>query len=138
MFQGFLSKKRGFTITEMMIIVIILGILAAVALPQYKYAVERLKVSEAISILTNVLGAQKRYKFENGDYALSLQDLDVTVPPSKNFVGLTFFPNNGAAVALIKRNGTGEYSYSMSIHEDGTFSCAGGADDICAKIKTWQ
>lgn len=132
-----LFKRRGFTITEMMVIVIILGILAAIALPQYKYAVERLKVSEAISILTNVLGAQKRYKFENGEYTPSVADLDVTVPPSKNFNALQLLPNNGASIASIKRNSSGEYAYLLAIHEDGSLICTGGADDICTKIKTW-
>ena len=65
-----LRKKNqgGFTLVELMIVVIIVGILAAVAIPMYQGATERAKASEAVAALGTIRGALRVYYAEHGTY----------------------------------------------------------------------
>ncbi len=63
------TNQRGFTLVELMIVVIIVGILAAVAIPMYQGATERAKASEAVAALGTIRGAMRVYYAEHGTYA---------------------------------------------------------------------
>ncbi len=60
--------ERGFTLIELMIVVAIIGILAAVALPAYNDYTTRAQVAEAVELLGGLKGAVAAYGYENSDW----------------------------------------------------------------------
>ena len=60
------KAKKGFTLIELMIVVAILGILAAIAIPTYMDYTKRAKVSEAISLLSGIGNAIAEYHTSQG------------------------------------------------------------------------
>ena len=61
-------RKNSFTLIELLIVVLIVGILAAVALPQYKKVAEKARWTEAAGMLGSIRKAALVYYAEHGDY----------------------------------------------------------------------
>ena len=70
----------AFTLIELLVVVLIIGILSAIAVPQYQKAVEKSHAAEAISILRAVIKAQQVYYLEHGKYAQKFDELVVEMP----------------------------------------------------------
>ena len=62
------KNAKGFTLIELMIVVAIIGILAAIAMPQYNKYVARTQVAEAFALLGQVKQALTLYYQENGAF----------------------------------------------------------------------
>ncbi|MBR1373049.1 prepilin-type N-terminal cleavage/methylation domain-containing protein [bacterium] len=74
------SNSQAFSLIELLVVVLIIGILAAVATPQYQVAVAKSRVSTILAIAKAVAEAQEVYYLSNGEYAHSITALDITLP----------------------------------------------------------
>ncbi len=62
------KKNKGFTLIEMLVVVLIIGILAGIALPQYQMAVTKAKVASILPLMRRWKDALIEYKLQHGDY----------------------------------------------------------------------
>ena len=72
--------NSGFTLIELMIVVAIIGILAAVAIPQYQNYVARAQVSEALSLASGAKVAVAEYFNTNGTFPADNSTAGLTEP----------------------------------------------------------
>ncbi|MFK8067520.1 MAG: type IV pilin protein [Gammaproteobacteria bacterium] len=63
------KKQKGFTLIEMMIVVAIMGILGAIALPAYQDQIRKSKRTEGQNLLLDTASQQQRYFSDNISYA---------------------------------------------------------------------
>jgi prepilin-type N-terminal cleavage/methylation domain-containing protein len=62
------SARKGFTLTEVLMVVVILGILAGLAIPKFYPNKEKAYVAEALNVLSSLRRAQEAYKLEKSGY----------------------------------------------------------------------
>ncbi|MDD3297145.1 MAG: prepilin-type N-terminal cleavage/methylation domain-containing protein [Candidatus Omnitrophica bacterium] len=60
--------RKGFTLLELLIVVIVVGILATIAIPQFLTSVEKARVAKAKNALGLISHAEKMYRAENDEY----------------------------------------------------------------------
>ncbi len=78
------KQHNGFTLIELLFVGLIIGILAAVALPQYKKAVTKSRISALMPIAQSIANAQETYFLEEGNYTRNESDLAVDIPADVN------------------------------------------------------
>jgi len=83
------NRSKGFTLVELMVVVIIVGILAAVAVPIYRQNVKRAMASEGAALLGSVLTAERVYYAEHNTYTDDEAALGVETTGNKYFKDFT-------------------------------------------------
>jgi len=103
-------NEKGFTLIELMIVIAIIGVLSAIAIPQFANYKRRAANSAAMSDAKNLATAQEVYHADNNIYASSLEDLD-----DAGFLGFS------KGVALVGEITADADSWNAKLkHEGGT------------------
>lgn len=79
------NSQAGFSLVELTIAVIVIGVLATFAVPRYMRTVERAKAGEAFAYLSEIASSQARYNAQHGEYSSTLVDLDVVLGAPNHF-----------------------------------------------------
>ncbi|EPI7923374.1 pilin, partial [Neisseria gonorrhoeae] len=101
------TLQKGFTLIELMIVIAIVGILAAVALPAYQDYTARAQVSEAILLAEGQKSAVTEYYLNNGEWPANNTSAGVASTPTdiKGKYVQKVEVNNGVVTAQMNPSG---------------------------------
>jgi type IV pilus assembly protein PilA len=88
-----MKSRKGFTLIELMVVILIVGILAAVAIPLMRGRIDSAKWSEGKSIMGTIATAIRAYAAEKGaagSYGTNLPDMTALGFASTDFTGTYF------------------------------------------------
>ena len=126
-------NSKGFTLIEVLIVVIIIAVLAGLAVPMFRGTVEKSRKAEAEGVLSAVRSAEMRYFAANNTYTGTLANLDynpAAADTSGQTVHFTYTVPTATAVALTvtaTRNATdgGDGTSTVSLNQAGVTTGTG-------------
>lgn len=129
-------NAKGFTLTEIIVTMLILAAMAGMALPRYTFVMEKARAAEGVQILDSLYKAQVMFEFENGVYATTLAELEVEIPDPENFDTLTDgdIDSVNPIASVTRRAGEAPENYSLTIDMDGTINCTDASTTFCRRI----
>ncbi|WP_291612243.1 type II secretion system major pseudopilin GspG [Colwellia sp.] len=132
-----MKKAQGFTLLEVMVVIVILGILASMVVPNLMGSQERANMQKAVSDVTALETSLSLYKMDNYDYPTTEQGLEALVEQSDIEPEPRRFPEDGYIKRLPKDPWGNEYVLlnpgeqgKMDVFSVGPDGEAGTEDDI--------
>jgi prepilin-type N-terminal cleavage/methylation domain-containing protein len=119
------GTRKGFTLVELAVVIVIIGVLAAFGVPRFLKSVERSKASEAFAYLAAVRGAQERYIAKEGKYATTIGDLDIVQSSMKYFKESDGTTDVTGATTMTTTSAGGVPTWTLTLTRDTNTSSYG-------------
>jgi type IV pilus assembly protein PilE len=142
--SGTVARVSGFTLTELMITVVIISILASIAVPSYMSSVRKSRRTEARTALLDLAAREERFMATNSTYSKTASDLgygsfpeatasgyynlDVDINAPSRTAAATFTAKATAAAGKGQDKDTNCYKFQLTQTGVQTSATSGGAD----------
>ena len=130
------KKRKAFTLTELLVVVVIIGVLSAVVLPKFNKVLEARKTTEAEEMMVAVRNEQEARCALGKNYQATLTKLGV-YRGSKNFdySGKTKnFGGEDKIIGVIASAKNGKYALEIPSYADGRICCSDNVTGGCADL----
>ena len=139
------SKRSGFTLIEIMVVIVIMGIMAALVVPRVMGSTDQARTAAAKADIASIMTALKLYKLDNIRYPTTQQGLDALV----NKPSVAPIPNNykpgGYLEKLPKDPWGNDYQYQnpgkhgeIDVYTYGPDGPTSSGDNNSSVIGNWQ
>lgn len=99
------GSNKGFTLVELMVVVAIIGILSAIAIPNFKTYQAKAKTSEAKIQLASIYQSEIAIQSDFDSFATCLTDAGYIAPTEGNYYAVGFPAANATANNIVRSNG---------------------------------
>ncbi|MFH0954389.1 MAG: type II secretion system major pseudopilin GspG [Verrucomicrobiota bacterium] len=134
-------SRSGFTLIEILLVVVIIGILVGIAIPRLGGRVRQAQIAAAEADVSNIGMALRLYEVDNGTYPPSLQGLLTAPGGAQNWRGPYLekgMPKDPWGNDYIYACPGSRNPHSYDLHSMGPDAADGGTDDIGNWAKTSQ
>ncbi|MGZ5619393.1 MAG: type IV pilin protein [Methylobacter sp.] len=135
------KRSFGFTLMELMIVVAIIGILAAIAVPAYSEYVTKGKRSDAKAALLNAQLAQEKYRANHTTYATTIGDAGITSPSPDGYYTIAISGTPTATAYTITAAPLSPFADStcgtFAVNKDGKTTSASGQTTAAKVTECW-
>lgn len=100
------KNQKGFTLIEVLLVVVILGILAAIAIPRFLTSEEDAQISACNTNLATIRTQIEQFHFDTSAYPTAAQFVAATDADDEFANNTNYFPNGMAAVCPIEATRT--------------------------------
>ncbi|MDD5005072.1 MAG: prepilin-type N-terminal cleavage/methylation domain-containing protein [Candidatus Omnitrophica bacterium] len=118
-------QRKGFTLLELIIVIVVIGILISFVWPKYTIVVEKSRVTEAKNMLSAIRHSQIRYYAAYYTYATNINSLDILRPILQRYFTYLTVGATSSRVGRATRTTTERVipvTYIVYIDENGNFS----------------
>jgi type IV pilus assembly protein PilE len=111
-----IATAQGFTLIELMIVIVIIGVLASIGVPQYQDYVQKSRRSEATRTLMQIAALQEQHFLDNRSYTNDFTDLNFPV------AGTVTTENGYYAITIGNFDPALPYTYKLTATPQGVQS----------------
>ena len=137
----FRKNEKGFTLVELMIVVVIIGILASIAIPKFSSMIGKAKTTEAKQILKQIVNLEVTYYYKTSAYFpfdnVSAPEIDFELPAGAKFAyKFEVVAGTGVATAteILDLNGDGDVTDGLTLDTDNVQAVV---DDGSGTLLSW-